>query len=127
MLTQISKSKFRLDGRGNPGTAAELSVRGSVCCGRLLQLCRLPDGWDPDFLWQRCLSGSGDQQGVFGRDSGVSRALYSMDSYLSTPAHTLGSANDGTGTGGYVGVDPVQKAIIVAFKGTDNGASFAYE
>lgn len=50
-----------------------------------------------------------------------------MNSPLSTHTHTLGSANDGTGTGGYVGVDPVQKAIIVAFKGTDNGASFAYE
>lgn len=44
-----------------------------------------------------------------------------------TPAYSIGSANDGTGTGGYVGVDPVQKVIIVAFKGTDNGASFAYE
>lgn len=50
-----------------------------------------------------------------------------MDSPSWISAHTFGSANDGTGTGGYVGVDPVQKVIIVAFKGTDNGASFAYE
>lgn len=44
-----------------------------------------------------------------------------------TPAYTLNSANDGTGTAGYVGVDPVQKVIVVAFKGTDNAATFAYE
>lgn len=44
-----------------------------------------------------------------------------------TSAHTVDSANDGTGTAGYVGVDPVQKVIIVAFKGTDNAATFAYE
>lgn len=127
MLTQYSESQFRLDGRGNPGAAAELPVCGSVCGGCILQLCRLPGSRDPCLMWQRCLPRPGDQPGIFGRHSGVRRAFYRVNSSSCAPANSFGSANDGTGTGGYVGVDPVQKVIIVAFKGTDNGASFAYE
>lgn len=78
-------------------------------------------------MWQRRLPRPGDQPGIFGRDLGVRQAFYCINVSSWTPAYSLGSANDGTGTGGYVGVDPVQKVIIVAFKGTDNGASFAYE
>jgi hypothetical protein len=42
-------------------------------------------------------------------------------------AFTLGTFDSGTGTAGYVGVDPAERFIVVAFKGTDNVASLAYE
>lgn len=78
-------------------------------------------------MQQRCLSGLADQPGIFGRNLGVCRAHHCMNRSSWTPAHIFCSANDGTGTAGYVGVDPARKVIVVAFKGTDNAATFAYE
>lgn len=37
------------------------------------------------------------------------------------------SANDGTGTSGYVAIDPTEEIIVVSFAGTENAATWIYK